>query len=112
MRVRTEFLSGGVAGTDRTVRVMMELVEKALLRGRVRLHSLQVVDGTGPDVVGRARQILSWVSANITEISDPVDVETVQAPEVTLEVGAGDCDDHSVLISTMLEAVGIPTRFE
>jgi transglutaminase-like putative cysteine protease len=38
--------------------------------------------------------------------------ETVQSPLVTLQLGAGDCDDHSTLIVALLRSIGIPGRFK
>jgi Transglutaminase-like superfamily len=35
----------------------------------------------------------------------------IQTPFVTLQLGAGDCDDHSTLLAAMLESVGFETRF-
>jgi len=38
--------------------------------------------------------------------------ETVQTPLVTLQVRAGDCDDHATLIAALLRSIGIPARFK
>lgn len=38
-------------------------------------------------------------------------METLATPKATLEVRAGDCDDMAVLLATLLESVGKPTRF-
>lgn len=42
---------------------------------------------------------------------DPVNVERIQTADKTLELAAGDCDDKSILLASMLEALGHPTRF-
>lgn len=38
--------------------------------------------------------------------------ETVQTPLVTLQLQAGDCDDHATLIAALLRSIGIPARLE
>jgi len=38
--------------------------------------------------------------------------ETLQSPEVTLQLGAGDCDDHVMLMSAVLMSLGFKTRFK
>lgn len=42
---------------------------------------------------------------------DVNEVETLHTPDVTIEIGQGDCDDKVILLSTLLEAIGHPTRF-
>ncbi len=55
--------------------------------------------------------IHSWVDENIRFVRDINGVETLQTPARTLELGVGDCDDHCILLSALLEATGHPTRF-
>ena len=47
---------------------------------------------------------------NLNYISDPPD-EYVKTAKETLKSGGGDCDDYSVLLANLLQAVGISTRF-
>ena len=42
---------------------------------------------------------------------DPVEIETVQSPWETLSRGYGDCDDQALLVASLLETIGHPTRF-
>lgn len=51
-------------------------------------------------------------SSAYSELSrDELAVDFLRFPAETLSVGAGDCDDLSVLYNTLLEAVGIRTAF-
>ncbi len=47
---------------------------------------------------------------NLNYINDPPD-EYVKTAKETLKSGGGDCDDFSVLLANLLQAVGISTRF-
>lgn len=40
-------------------------------------------------------------------VNDPVGKEYIQNPLYTLKIGAGDCDDHAILLSRMLNSIGI-----
>ena len=64
------------------------------------------------DYMCEARTVFNWVQNNIRFVRDPHNVEAIQGPEVTLrrDVLSGDCDDHVVLLQSMLQSIGIPTR--
>jgi hypothetical protein len=49
-----------------------------------------------------------WVKQNITYVNEYP--ETFQTPRRTVELGAGDCDDATILIASLLEAIGIRTE--
>lgn len=42
---------------------------------------------------------------------DMLNAETVQYPDVTLEIQAGDCDDKSLLFCCLANCIGYDTRF-
>lgn len=56
-----------------------------------------------------------WVRDNIRYVRDIRGVETLQLPPITLPrdispeygIGAGDCDDHVILLATLLSAIGV-----
>jgi len=107
-------IAPGEIGTDQTVAVISQFVKNSLRQSKIRLFTLSVLDRRG--YLGRnasqaAQIIQDWVRENIAYIPDPIDVETVQTPGITLRVKAGDCDDHVVLVSAMLQSVGIPVRY-
>jgi len=53
----------------------------------------------------------AYVRDSIRYLQDPVDVERLQSADKTIELGAGDCDDKSILLAALLESIGHPTRF-
>ena len=55
--------------------------------------------------------LLRWVQRNIRYTMDIRGVETIQTPPNTLRLKAGDCDDMSMLLASLLESVNHPTRF-
>ena len=44
-------------------------------------------------------------------VRDVHEVETLQSPDKTIALRVGDCDDQAVLLASLLESVGYPTRF-
>lgn len=58
-----------------------------------------------------AETIYNFVRDQIRYNLDPNGVETLSTPDYLLKFRAGDCDDKSILLATLLEANGYPTRF-
>jgi transglutaminase-like putative cysteine protease len=61
--------------------------------------------------------IVNFVKDRLTYMRDPVGAELVHSPTRLLKQimanghAFGDCDDHSLLLNSMLGALGIQTRF-
>lgn len=58
-----------------------------------------------------ADALFVFVRDRIRYVRDVNEVETVATPVKTLEYGQGDCDDKTVLLAALLEAIGHPTAF-
>jgi transglutaminase-like putative cysteine protease len=58
-----------------------------------------------------ARALFHFVRDEIRYLGDVNEVETLQAPDVTLAQGQGDCDDKATLLASLLQAIGHPTQF-
>lgn len=114
MRYGLEDIPGGEAGTDATVRRLAELVSMSERRPDLRLVALQILRNykiNGRDRFGIGRAIHHFVKSRVRYVNDPVAVETVQQPEITLKLGAGDCDDHAALVAALARSLGIDARF-
>jgi hypothetical protein len=65
------------------------------------------------DYPNEAKKVYYWVRDNIRYVRDIYRCETLQYPCVTLPciysdqgIGAGDCDDHVILLASLLLAIG------
>jgi len=58
-----------------------------------------------------AKALFYFVRDNFDYVADPRSSEFVKTARQSLISEGGDCDDASVLVSSLLEAVGIRTRF-
>ena len=115
--METEFrlsqIPSGLDGTDATIREIIRLVDYDLKRPHLRLLATRILNhATIPSKnhTREAQALYRYVVRNVRYQKDPVGLETVQSPTVTLSVGAGDCDDHSGLIAGLGMAVGLPAR--
>lgn len=103
-------IAGGDAGIAETVRMMQSIVF-----GREGVGSPQVRGAAISAVRGQQRGIdeihavFNWVKDNIEFRGEYA--ETLQTPVITLQLGAGDCDDHTTLLAAMYESLGFETRF-
>lgn len=115
MRVTLERIPSGLAGTDATLKKMVELVRRGIIDPRIRKTTIEILQAAGVDPadhLSAAKSIHSWVRSHILFVNDPAGVETLQAPDLTLyKLRAGDCDDHSILVATLAGSVGILSRF-
>ena len=106
-----ELLAAGEAGTAQTIARMRQLVDEALHDPSiVRLAKDIVRNVPAFDEAGEAQAIYNWVSTHIRFTKDVVNKELLYAPTDLLKVGAGDCDDISMLMATLLMAIGYPAR--
>lgn len=78
----------------------------------VRLAALALVGNlAGKDWRGEIETLHAYVRDDVRYVRDIRGVETLQTPELTLELGQGDCDDKSILLASLLETIGHPSRF-
>lgn len=106
-------MDSGPRGTRQTLRLMARLVRDAV-------RTQPAVRSTAADITAfipgqafreEARTLFEFVRDRIRYLGDVNGVETVQAPNVTLDVMHGDCDDKATLLAAMLESIGHPARF-
>jgi transglutaminase-like putative cysteine protease len=104
----------GIAGVRRTLKHMVQLTRVGKLNLNVRLAAIQILEQAGllqRDRAGIISALHEFVRDRIRYVNDIRGVETLQQPERTLELRAGDCDDKSILLASLLEALGYKTRF-
>ncbi len=103
----------GPDGTEATLRAMRLVVLNAKSSMPVRDMALRLTRYLHQkDFRAEVRALWKFVRDNIRYVRDIRGVETIQMPDITLEMGQGDCDDKSVLLAAMLESLGHPTRFK
>ncbi len=110
-------LASGSFGTDQTVNTMAKMAMGEYGAGslKIRDKAIDIIHAAGvneKDTMGEISAIHDWVKSHLHYIKDPIDVEFVTYPETLAFVKPyGDCDDHVILESALLGALGIPSRF-
>jgi hypothetical protein len=126
-RVQRFAIPGGLGGVRRTLRLMVDVSSTFKTDIHVRTLAVCLVGGRvvtltngeqvryplcrPKDYLGELRTIHAFVRDHIRYVRDVESVETLQTPIQTLNVLAGDCDDKSILFSSLAGAIGFPTRF-
>jgi hypothetical protein len=102
----------GDAGVTDTLKLMAQLARQYKVNPVIRQTSARIVQPCpAKDDLSEAGALQNWVRANIRYVGDVLDVETVQTPDYTLQERYGDCDDQSVLLASLLLAIGIPAAY-
>lgn len=112
LKVRTQELREGDAGVVQTVALMGKLAQgrEGALHPALRQMAIEVVRGTpARDDYAQACAVFHYVKKHI-EFRGEYD-EWLQTPLVTAQLGAGDCDDQSMLVAALLMSLGIRSTF-
>jgi hypothetical protein len=83
---------------------------------RVRQAATSLLTSRLNNDPGNTMVLFRWVVNHMTYLADPDGGELVQTPTILLDQIAakgrayGDCDDHVVLLGSMLVSIGVPAR--
>lgn len=104
--------SNGVRGVAQTVGVMRRLVNEGKIDPIIRSAATSIVYLTPEkDAGSELLALFDQVQNRIRYVGDIHGVETVSTAAKTLLGKIGDCDDKSILLASLFEAIGYPTRF-
>lgn len=108
-------LLSGDAGTQQTVSLMYKLIDTAVKDPTVNRFAIDSIRNVPQyDHAAEAFAIYETVLANFRFVNDPVGPdgakETLRPVVDILQVGAGDCDDFTMLISALLGTIGIESH--
>ena len=105
-------LANGYTGVQQTLRMMRQLVNQCKTNIQIRQAATNIIFLTPEkDEYSEAEALFNMVRDSIRYVKDVNDIETLSTPMMTLEGRIGDCDDQTVLLASLLESVGYPTRF-
>lgn len=101
----------GIAGVKNTLSLMRQLIRQYKKNIVIRQLALAIVDGQKQkNFHAEIRKLFEFVRDRIRYVKDVNQVETLQTPTKTLEIKQGDCDDKVMLLASLLESIGHPTR--
>jgi transglutaminase-like putative cysteine protease len=109
---RVVSIPDGEAGTEATIAAMREMVNRCKVNPVIRQMATTIAFlQPEKDYRAEAEAIFNEVRDGIRYMRDVNGVETLQEPDITAVTRLGDCDDQSTLLATLLESIGVPTRF-
>jgi transglutaminase-like putative cysteine protease len=106
-------IPGGYAGTRTTVDYITQLIKQGAKDFYVRQRAIDILfeNAVRPkDYLREIDVLFQWVKKNIRYTRDIYRVELLHAAKRMLELKAGDCDDLTVLLGSMLKSIGHPVR--
>lgn len=105
-------IADGAPGIAATLRAMSAMVLQFKVNPYIRFTATDIV-AAWPEKDGpaEASALQVWVRDQVRYVMDVEGIETLQTPDVTLAKAAGDCDDKSILLATLLASIGYLTRF-
>ena len=102
----------GLRGVAQTVGVMRRLVNEGKIDPTIRSAAVSLIYLTPEKDAGcELAAIFDHVQNRVRYVNDIHGVETISTAAKTLLGKIGDCDDKSILLAALFEAVGYPTRF-
>ena len=105
-------LQDGMRGIEQTLATMRQLVNQYRTNLDIRQTATATIFLTPEkNQLAEAQALFDLVQTGIRYTRDINGVETLSTPIMTLQGRLGDCDDQVVLLATLLESVGYPTRF-
>lgn len=112
-------LSPGKRGVRDTLTKLSSLRQQYSRDVRLRVLAEKIIRGvTGDNATEKQTdRVLQWVKDNVQYVRDPNAWEYVKTPDLMVnEIEAhgrtfGDCDDHVLLLNTLLDTLGIRTKF-
>lgn len=105
-------IPNGKAGTLQTLKLMRGLVRKYKSNLHIRVLAQRITRNLPQkNYTLEAAALHKFVRDRVRYVKDINGIETLQTPIQTLNLGSGDCDDKSILVASLLESIGHPTRF-
>ncbi len=113
LKIKVEHIPAGFPGTKQTVTRMQALIRQGVKDFYVRQKAIDILLAKGvkpKDYLGEIKALFEWVQRNVRYTKDAFRLEILHSARRMLELRAGDCDDMSILLGAMLEAIGHPVR--
>lgn len=105
----------GDAGTTETVKYMARCIRQGAASPQIRSMAVSLAMHQKNDV-SKARVLFDFVRSRMRYVKDNFFMETVGTAGLHLRTfissgfAAGDCDDHVVLLGSLLTSIGYPVR--
>lgn len=112
------YLTDQPSDAHQILTILENIKQEYLRKPYIREFAVSLLKGLGNnDIDGQVQRITSFVKRHMIYVRDPADSEYVIAPDQLIsrwrQTGRmyGDCDDHTLLLNTLLGSIGFDTKF-
>ena len=104
-----------VSSLDDRIQIISKMIKAGKANPKIRelvskiLHDKSVEE---KDWDAEVEAVFEWVRENVRYTRDTEGLDTYTEPLKTVELAIGDCDDLSILIGSMLGAIGYPFKLK
>jgi hypothetical protein len=112
-QVNLALIPKGYLGTQTTLKHIQALIRAGAKDFYVRQKAIDILLGKSikpKNYWGEIKALFEWMQQNVRYTKDPFRVEVLHSARRLLELRAGDCDDMTILLGSMLESIGHPVR--
>jgi hypothetical protein len=112
-RIQRQQIPSGLAGTRLTAAHVGRLIREGAADFYVRQKAIDILLECGvppKDYLGEINALFRWVQRHVRYTKDPFQVEVLHSPRRMLELRAGDCDDMTILLGSLVKSIGHPVR--
>lgn len=112
-KIRLGYIPKGYLGTRRTLQHVKALILAGAKDFYVRQKAIDILflyRVKPKDYLGEIKALFAWVQRHIRYTKDPYRVEMLHSARRLLSLRAGDCDDMTIVLGSMLESIGHPVR--
>lgn len=112
-QIEVRSIPSGYKGTLKTVGHVARLIREGAKDFYVRQKAIDILIAQSvkpKDYTGEIKALFEWVQQNVRYTKDPFQAEALHSARRMLELRAGDCDDMTIVLGSMLEAIGHPVR--
>lgn len=112
-QINLGFIPKGYLGTQTTLKYIQALIRAGAKNFYVRQKAIDILleKAVKPkDYLGEIKALFEWVQKNVRYTKDPLRIEILHSARRLLELRAGDCDDMTILLGSMLMAIGHPVQ--
>jgi len=100
-----------IRDVSQTVEVIKALIKEHTRNPRLHILVAELIRNCpSKSYTCYLKRIVGFVRKHVKYVRDPQKLETLRSPIRTLELGMGDCDDHTILTGTLLRIAGFPVR--
>ncbi len=96
-----------------TISGILDLIREGKNDPRIRETAVEVLQSQGLSAMDYEQvfeAMLRFVRENVMFVRDPTKTDVMFDPVHTLDLGYGDCEDNGIVLASLLESIGLPTR--